>query len=171
MEIITKSDKETKKLGEKLAREILKSFYAKASKDKLKTATVLSLEGDLGAGKTTFTQGFAKGLGIKEKIKSPTFVIMKIYAVEGSLPAGQAGPTFFKNFIHVDAYRLRTVDFTVLNWKDFVRNPKNLILVEWGNKIKNILPKGSITISFGHTRLPARQAGHVSNRRLIKIHI
>jgi len=136
LEIFTKSDKETKKLGELLAKEIMKSFGG--AQDKLKTATVLSLEGDLGAGKTTFTQGFGKFLGIKERIQSPTFTIMKIYHLH--------------NFIHVDAYRLKSKDFKVFGWREFIKNKNNIILVEWGDKIKNILPKNSLRIIFKHRK-------------------
>src|SRR3989344_584801 len=98
IKIFTKSDKETKKLGEVLAREILKE------KPK-KRALVISLEGDLGAGKTTFTQGFGEALGVREKIQSPTFVILKIYKINKK--------SNFKNFIHVDAYRINAKDFKI----------------------------------------------------------
>lgn len=131
IEIFTKSDKETKKLGGIFAREVLKE------KSK-KHALVISLEGDLGAGKTTFTQGFGKFLGIKERIQSPTFVIMRKYHPH--------------NFIHVDAYRLKFKDFKVFSWKNFVKDKNNIILVEWGNKIKNILPKNSLRIIFKHAK-------------------
>ena len=163
LEILTKSGQETKKLGEKLAKELMRSSYAKASEDKLKTAAVLSLEGDLGAGKTTFTQGFAKGLGIKEIPKSPTFVILQIYHPPPLLTKeGIKGR--FSNLVHVDAYRLKSADFKALNWKDFIKDKKNIILVEWGNKIKDILPKNSLRILFEHNG----HKGHL-NRRLIKI--
>ncbi|MDP3934805.1 MAG: tRNA (adenosine(37)-N6)-threonylcarbamoyltransferase complex ATPase subunit type 1 TsaE [Candidatus Giovannonibacteria bacterium] len=142
IDIFTKSDKETKKLGEALAKEIMKPSSTKATEDKLKTATVLSLEGDLGAGKTTFVQGFGKFLGIKERIQSPTFVILKIYKINKKAN--------FKNFIHVDAYRLKSKDFKVFGWENFIKNKNNIILVEWGNKIKNILPKNSLRIIFKH---------------------
>ncbi|KKT56956.1 MAG: hypothetical protein UW81_C0012G0008 [Candidatus Giovannonibacteria bacterium GW2011_GWC2_44_9] len=144
IEIFTKSDKETKKLGKVLAREILKT------KSK-KRAVVISLGGELGSGKTTFTQGFAKGLGVRETPRSPTFVIMQIYRFRT------------RNLVHVDAYRLNSRDFRMLNWDDFIKNPQNIILVEWGNKIKNILPKNSVRIIFKHIGRP--------RERLIKIFI
>ena len=74
-EYITKSSAETKKIGEKTAEEILKRKLQK-------TAFVIGLKGELGGGKTTFLQGFAKGLMIKEKILSPTFVIIKRYKLK-----------------------------------------------------------------------------------------
>ncbi|HEY4521829.1 MAG TPA: tRNA (adenosine(37)-N6)-threonylcarbamoyltransferase complex ATPase subunit type 1 TsaE [Candidatus Paceibacterota bacterium] len=137
MKIVSKSAKETKNFAKKLAKEALK----------IHGTVVISLEGDLGAGKTTFTQGFAEGLGIKEKIQSPTFVILKIYDI----------PKSKKNLIHVDAYRLQTKDFKVLGWKEFIKNPQNIILVEWGNKIKNILPKNTIRIIFKHDTKNSRK--------------
>jgi tRNA threonylcarbamoyladenosine biosynthesis protein TsaE len=85
--IITKSAEETQKLGKKIAGE-MKSR---------KTAVVLGLQGDLGSGKTTFLQGFARGLNIKEKILSPTFVIMKKF---------QAPTQNFKYLYHLDCYRI-----------------------------------------------------------------
>lgn len=142
MKLISKSDKETKNFARKFAKEALK----------MPGPVVLSLEGDLGAGKTTFTQGFAGGLGIKEKIQSPTFVILKIYDIKiGSRGKDQGAR---KHLIHVDAYRLQAKDFKVLGWKEFINppagGPHNIILVEWGNKIKNILPKNTTRILFEH---------------------
>ena len=87
-ENITSSSVQTKKLGEKFAREILKN------KPK-KKAFVIGLEGKLGAGKTCFLQGFAKGLRVKEKILSPTFVILKKFRIKD------------KNFYHIDCYRIQ----------------------------------------------------------------
>ncbi|KKT29710.1 tRNA (adenosine(37)-N6)-threonylcarbamoyltransferase complex ATPase subunit type 1 TsaE [Candidatus Giovannonibacteria bacterium RIFCSPLOWO2_12_FULL_44_25] len=140
IEILTRSAKETKKLGEKLAHEIDRSPTSIK-----RGAIIISLEGELGSGKTTFTQGFAKGLGIKENPRSPTFVIMRIYSVRRKAYG-------VRQFIHIDAYRLKSKGFKVLNWRDFIRDPKNIILVEWGDKIKNILPKNAMRIIFKHIR-------------------
>src|SRR3989338_6151407 len=172
IEILTRSAKETKKLGEKLAHEIDRSPTSIK-----RGAIIISLEGELGSGKTTFTQGFAKGLGIKENPRSPTFVIMRIYPIttnpstpspfvrakgkKYSPPPYEGGGWGRLNFIHIDAYRLKSKDFKVLNWRDFIKDKNNIILVEWGNKIKNILPKGSLRIIFKHIE-------H-SHKRLIKI--
>lgn len=125
-ENITSSPNQTKKLGEKFAKEILK----KGVKNK---AFVIGLEGELGGGKTTFIQGFAKGLGIKEKILSPTFVIMKK----------------FNNFYHIDCYRIqKSKELLGLDFKEIISNPKNIIAVEWAEKIKEIMPKNTIWIKF-----------------------
>lgn len=139
MELVSKSEKETKKFSKKLALSVLRPICGVK-----RTAFMVSLEGDLGTGKTTFTQGFAEGLGVKEKVQSPTFVILKIYDV----------PRSKKKFIHVDAYRLQVKDFKVLGWKEFIKNPENIILVEWGNRIRKILPKNTIRFVFKHKKNP-----------------
>ena len=88
MEILTINPNQTQKAAEALAKEIVNSLPEKK-------AFVLGLEGDLGGGKTTFLQGFAKGLGIKEKILSPTFVLMKRFSINKNKPG-------FKDFYHLD---------------------------------------------------------------------
>lgn len=142
MKIVSKSAKDTKKLAKNLASGVLRMMY-----DIRHTAFVVSLEGDLGSGKTTFTQGFAEGLSIRDKIQSPTFVILKIYNI----------PKSKKNLIHIDAYRLKAKDFKVLGWKEFVKNTNNIILVEWGNRIRKILPKNTIRILFEHDTKTSRK--------------
>jgi len=161
LEIITKSDKETKKLGEKLAKEIAISHKPYAARRKaygLRRAFVVKLDGEVGAGKTTFTQGFAKGLGIKETPKSPTFVIMRIYKLNKSNRSDKI--VEFENFIHIDAYRITSKDLKSLGWNELVSGQQNIILIEWGDRVKNILPKNALRIIFKH--------GH-SGSRLIKI--
>src|SRR3989344_5568057 len=130
IEVITKSAKETKKLGEKLAREINRSPTSIR-----KNAVIISLEGELGAGKTTFTQGFAKGLGIKEAPKSPTFVIMRRYKLNKSNRSDKI--VEFENFIHIDAYRITSKDLKSLGWNELVSGQQNIILIEWGDRVKN----------------------------------
>lgn len=100
-----------------------------------KYALVIALFGELGSGKTTFTQGFARGLGIKGKIISPTFIIMRRH----------------KNFYHFDAYRLKNEkDILALGWKEIINNPGNIVLIEWAEKIKKILPRKCVKIYFEH---------------------
>lgn len=123
----------TQKLGENLAKKVI-------SAKKSVSAAVVCLMGDLGSGKTTFAQGFAKGLGIKEKILSPTFVILKKFKVQNQN---------FKFFYHIDCYRLKNEkDLLVLGFKEIISNPKNIVLIEWPEKIKKILPKNAIIIYF-----------------------
>lgn len=105
-------------------------------------ATVVELVGNLGSGKTTFTQAFAQGLGITDTVVSPTFVIQKRYTI--------ANHPHFKTLIHIDAYRLENQDEILrLNWREDLENPENLILVEWSEKIQNHLSESKqITFTF-----------------------
>lgn len=133
----TKGEKETKKIAINLAGEILK-------KKERKAAVILALEGDLGGGKTTFLQGFAKGLGIKEKILSPTFLIMKRFEITGG-----GNKNGFKNFFHFDCYRTTSQkDIIDLGWEKIISFPENIIAVEWAEMIKKIIPKSAIKIKF-----------------------
>lgn len=123
---ITNNHKQTQKLGEFFAKEVLKNMPQK-------TAVVLTLSGNLGGGKTTFMQGFAKGLGLKDKILSPTFVIQKR----------------IQNFYHIDCYRLKNEkDILELDFKKIISDPKNIVAIEWPEKIKKVLPKKNIKIKF-----------------------
>ena len=133
MEIITKSANETKKVGISLAMELKKQLP-------LKHAFVIALIGDLGAGKTTFIQGLASGLGIKESVLSPTFLILKQFSI--ALKS-------YKNFYHIDTYRLKnSQEFLELGFKDLVGNPENLIVIEWADKVEKILSKDTLWIRF-----------------------
>lgn len=130
----TKNALETQKLGKKLAQGFL------ASKRQNRGALIIGLEGDLGGGKTTFTQGFAKGLGVKEKILSPTFVILKKFKI----PNGR-----FKTLCHIDCYRLRdSKDILDLGFNEMISNLENIIIIEWSDKIKKILPKSVVSFRF-----------------------
>lgn len=125
-EVSTKSAKETQRTAVIFAKEILRMPCRKK-------AFVLALAGNLGAGKTTFLQGFAKGLGVKGKINSPTFVIMKRFGC----------------FYHLDCYRIqKPKDILDLGLKGILNNPKNVIAIEWADNIKNIIPKGALWIKF-----------------------
>lgn len=130
-EYFTFSPSETKKLGRLLGERILKEK---------KGPVILALIGELGGGKTTFLKGLALGLGIKDKILSPTFIIIKKFPL---------GDEKFKNFYHIDCYRInQEKELLVLDFKKILSNPRNIIAIEWANKIKNYLPKQSIQIKF-----------------------
>jgi tRNA threonylcarbamoyladenosine biosynthesis protein TsaE len=95
-------------------------------------ATVLALQGDLGAGKTTLTKALAQLLGVQEAVASPTFVIAKFY------PASSYG---FESMVHVDAYRIESEDeLAPLGWSRLLQQPKTLLIVEWPEKISQSLP-------------------------------
>lgn len=138
--ITTNSAKETQDFGKKLAKEIL-ALRRSAPQDKNnKRAIVFGLQGDLGYGKTTFLQGFAKGLGIKEKILSPSFVIIKRFKINIK---------HFKNFYHVDCYRLNNPkDIEELGFEEIISNPENIVAIEWSERIQKRLPKSTIIIKF-----------------------
>ncbi len=105
-------------------------------------ATVVLLEGDLGAGKTTFSQAIARELGFVGGLVSPTFVIQKRYPISYS---------FFQNLIHIDAYRLKSSsEIDKLGWSDWIKDPTNIILVEWPSLIGDVIPGGAHKISFEH---------------------
>ena len=117
---------ETQKIGETIAKEILKL------KPK-KKAIVLGLIGDFGGGKTCFLQGFAQGLGIKQRVLSPTFIIMRR----------------FNNFYHIDCYRIqKPQELLDLGFKRIIANPKNIVAVEWADRIRKIMPLNTIWIEF-----------------------
>ena len=118
-------------------------------------ALVLALTGDLGSGKTIFAQAFAEALGVKEKVKSPTFIIFRKSKIIPLL-AGQNSK--FRYFYHFDVYRINSEkEILNLGWEEIISNPKNIVLVEWADKIENILPKNSIKINFKHLKGDKRE--------------
>ena len=133
LEFLTKGPSQTKKIGAILAKDILKTEFQK-------TAFVMGLEGELGSGKTTFLQGFAKGLKIKEKILSPTFTIIKKFPIFNSQ---------FSNFFHIDCYRLKKEkELLALGFKEIISDPRNIVAIEWADKAKKTLPKKVILLKF-----------------------
>ncbi|MDD4409141.1 MAG: tRNA (adenosine(37)-N6)-threonylcarbamoyltransferase complex ATPase subunit type 1 TsaE [Candidatus Pacebacteria bacterium] len=132
-EIITDDYSKTKELGFLTALKVLDE------KDNEK-AIVIVLNGELGAGKTTFLQGFANGLGIKRKIQSPTFIIMNHFKIKDSR---------FKDYYHFDCYRLGSEqDMDFLDFDNLINDPSNIICIEWGENIKGVLPERRIDITF-----------------------
>ena len=104
-------------------------------------ATLVTLSGELGAGKTAFAKAVAKALGVEETVNSPTFVLEKIYV----LPTGKS----FKRLIHIDAYRLeKGNDLTPLGFDERMQDSGNLILLEWPEKVSDVLPIPAAHISF-----------------------
>ena len=125
----TNNAKQTQKLGSNFAKESLLRTPRNG-------ALVFGLSGDLGSGKTTFLQGFAKGLGVKEKVLSPTFVIMKKF------PISEKG--LFENFYHIDCYRLLgEKDLGELGFNEIISNPKNIVAIEWPEVIGGAMPSGA----------------------------
>lgn len=105
-------------------------------------ATVLGLSGDLGAGKTTLTQMIAKQLGVKETVVSPTFVIAKFY---------QTNDERWDTLVHIDAYRIDDVnELGPLGWETIITTPRTLVIVEWPERIKDMLPHTTKLFSISH---------------------
>lgn len=134
----------------KFARSLAKKF--------LKKGGVIGLIGGLGSGKTIFAQGFAKGLGIKEKIISPTFILMRQHKILASLaPQDDIGGKFF---YHLDLYRLE--DQSALNQLGISEildngNKGDIVIIEWAEKIMDKLPKNTLKIIFEKTGKNSRK--------------
>ncbi len=111
-------------------------------------AVVVALNGDLGAGKTTLTQQLAARLGIVEQLTSPTFVVMKRYDVLEPGPAGQMA-TPFAQLVHVDAYRLDSVDeLKVLRFDEILAEAGTIICIEWAERVGDILPAEHVSVAI-----------------------
>lgn len=104
----------------------------------LQPGIVVLLDGPLGSGKTTFTQGLGKALGIKRAIKSPTYTIVKEYSIEGGTPM---------DLIHIDAYRLETGGADSIDLHSYLR-PDTVVFIEWSQYIADYLPETFIKIRF-----------------------
>lgn len=143
LEIITRSAGETKKVAAILAEEI--------QKQQSRAAQVIALSGNLGAGKTTFVQGFADAWGIKENVLSPTFVLMKVYAFS----KGSARRKSPRHLVHVDCYRMESFqDLAHLGFAELLRDRDTVIILEWAERVKKILPKNTLWIYFSHAKNP-----------------
>lgn len=141
--VITASAAETKKIGFIFAKNL------KKRQTKQKQALVVALEGNLGSGKTTFIQGFAVGLGVRENILSPTFLILKKFTIASKN---------YKNFYHIDTYRLKNPgELLELGFYDLIRNPENLIIIEWAEKIRRLLPKKTLRIKCSNLKGNSRK--------------
>ena len=104
-------------------------------------ASIVTLTGDLGAGKTTFTQQLAKHLGVTEPVVSPTFGIMKAYELEGS--------EHFDQLVHIDAYRIEDIsEVGPLRFQELFKQLRTLVCLEWPEKITEILPEEKVTVSI-----------------------
>lgn len=137
MEFVTKNAEETKKLGREMAVDLMVNGQRSMAK-------VLALTGELGSGKTTFVQGLAEGLGIKNNIISPTFILMRSYPINHQ-------PSTISHFFHLDLYRLEeNIEREVksLGIEEIWKDPENIVVIEWAEKIENLLPKETRWIKF-----------------------
>lgn len=143
---ITKSAKETRDFAAGLASR-LAGLKPRSAWQKNK-ALVIALEGELGSGKTTFIKGFSRALGVREKILSPTFVLIHRHKIKKGFKFHASS---FTNLYHIDAYRLRSSrDLLKLGVKEIFANPKNIVLIEWADRVKKIVPKSAIWLHLNH---------------------
>lgn len=113
-----------KQLGERIAR-------------RLKGGEIIELVGDIGAGKTTLTKGIAAGLGVTDDVQSPSFTISRTYETDSNL-----------QIVHYDFYRLSDPGILAAELQDAIGNSKVIVIVEWADVVKDVLPEEHITISI-----------------------
>ena len=128
--ITTTSPRETARLGQEMGNRIRR---------RRGHAPAFCLYGELGSGKTTFAQGFAKGLGITTRLLSPTFIIVRRYPIPR-----QTGFLY-----HIDLYRMEgEKDFLGLGLQEIFADPDSIVLVEWAEKMGDLLPQPRIDVCF-----------------------
>jgi tRNA threonylcarbamoyladenosine biosynthesis protein TsaE len=124
IDAVTKSADDTRELGAALASVVT-------------SGDVVLLAGDLGAGKTTLTQGLARGLGVEERVTSPTFILMRPY--EGRVP-----------LVHVDAYRLEHLQEVIDLGLAEMLDDGALAVIEWGDVVAPVLPPDFLEVRLGY---------------------
>lgn len=140
-QIITKSSQGTIVFAKKFLEKTLKEVQENVP-------LIFYLEGELGAGKTHFVKGLAEALSIKDNITSPTFVLMKKYAIWNNDAAQGAGK---KLFFHIDCYRIYDVqDARQIGLDKILENPRAIVAVEWAERIGEIVPKPYWEIKMEH---------------------
>jgi tRNA threonylcarbamoyladenosine biosynthesis protein TsaE len=164
MKYLIKNEKDLEKLAE--------NVLILATEKKYNHATVLALQGELGAGKTTFTKSLARILGITDSVTSPTFVIQKTFSInsansenddknlvtENKALAKAFSNNSFAQLIHIDSYRLDlSAELAHLGWHDLLNQKENLIVVEWPERIADILPMQYILLKFTHVDETTRE--------------
>lgn len=126
--------------GSNLARSPVTTGATKrVEKSTFQLPQVIELIGDVGAGKTTFVRGLAEGLGIKEPVTSPSFTISKSYTLKNG-----------GHLVHYDFYRLQDPGLMVEDLKENLTK-NNIVVIEWGESIANLLPKNRLTIKIKYT--------------------
>jgi len=131
IDIIVNTPQECMELGEKISSQI-------------KPGNIISLEGELGAGKTTFVKGILKGLNYKYDVTSPTFTLINEYDADIKV-------------IHIDFYReTNSKRWEVIGLDEYLYS-NNIVILEWGNIVKDILPDDMITITFDHIEINKRK--------------
>lgn len=117
------------------AQEFVSTLHPKQD-----SATLVTLSGDLGAGKTAFTQAVARSLGVTDSVTSPTFVLAKSYDLSGKE---------FSKLVHIDAYRLTEgKDLKALDFTHALQDPKTLVMLEWPEMVQDGLPSADVAITL-----------------------
>lgn len=124
MIIEANSETATKELGEKIGKS-------------LQGGEVFQLVGDVGAGKTTFVKGLAKGLAVDDEVQSPSFTISRLYDGRDDL-----------QLVHYDFYRLTDAGIMANEVSEMVHDPKTVTVVEWADIVEGVLPEGHYTVSI-----------------------
>jgi len=130
--VLSKSSAKTEKLAQTIGRN-------------LRGGEAIELVSDLGGGKTTFVRGLAFGMGSKDKVTSPSYTINNIY---------KAGD---KQLWHFDFYRLSDAGVVAHELKEALTNQKNVVVVEWADVVRGVLPKNRLTVEFKTTGESSRQ--------------
>ncbi len=139
----TKSVGATQKIAATQARLLIRHLGSTRNE-----AIVIALEGELGTGKTTFAQGFTRAFGVAERVLSPTFVILKIYPLD----LKRSTP---RHLVHIDCYRLDSPkDILHLGLGTLLKDRDAVVLIEWADRIKKLIPKNAIWIKFKHGKSP-----------------
>ena len=127
--ILTSKPGETAKIAAALAK-------------RMKGGEVVALIGNLGAGKTTFAQAFAKALGVRHRVQSPTFIFMHEHRLKR-----KSGPAYF---VHADAYRGGVPELRNIGIEEYFGRPDAVVLIEWADRVKAMLPKGTLSVRLKH---------------------
>ena len=123
-------------------KKVAQNLIVQVDKKRTKNSMIIALSGELGTGKTTLTQEIAKLLGVKEKLVSPTFVIMKKYKTKDKK---------YKNLIHIDAYRLNnSQELLNLGWPEIIKDKDNLIIIEWPERIPECFNNNVCKVFLNH---------------------
>lgn len=131
--------------------EFAQTFISTLPTERGARAHIVGLSGDLGAGKTTFVQQVARALGVTEPVTSPTFVIAERYEIKHPP---------FTSLIHIDAYRLEAKEAETIGWGEFIKNPENLVLVEWPENLGDSFPQDAEKLSFTVANEQSRDIVH-----------
>jgi tRNA threonylcarbamoyladenosine biosynthesis protein TsaE len=144
---ISLNNNQTEAIGQELSRS-------------LKGGDILLLRGELGAGKTTFVKGIARGLGIKKSVTSPSFALMNLYKIKNI------------NLVHIDTYRLKNEQELVdIGVEDYLGAPENICIVEWPEKIAGLLrDKKTISVEIAHINEKTREITLLNPKSKISNH-